>query len=197
MYDVSTADDVHYAARRLSNLETEQVLGEKCRMLSETFTAAAQRADILFQALIENGWTPPGVGVDGRTTKALQEAYDQGYRDGGKQALDKRLTARDSAYKSGFTESMNNAWIPVAVRWRFVKPGDVFVSEGDLWAVLMTGEYGENERWSVDVARGEAQDSGVEVDPDDEIDVLLPAAQAEAVKLAREQLGGRMIGRTT
>ena len=80
-------------------------------------------------------------------------------------------------------------WVPVPLRWRHVIEGDVFVSpDGDIWMVTLRGEA------LTSVTSGQIVHVA-EVDPDDTVDVLVPATEREAVELCIEELGARLIER--
>jgi hypothetical protein len=91
-----------------------------------------------------------------------------------------------------------DAWVPVPLRWRYVRVGDVFFSEktGDLWTVVEDLDP----HWKIDgkitVQRGTRTFSS-KVDPDDLIQVLVPVAERDAMALAREELGARLADRRT
>lgn len=89
------------------------------------------------------------------------------------------------------------AWVPVPLRWRHVHAGDVFVG-GDqrLWIVHAVGAPPGRGRLLVAADCGADEYSG-EVDPDDRVNVLIPATEAEAVELSIEQLGARLLERRT
>lgn len=93
------------------------------------------------------------------------------------------------------TEELAQVWVPVPLRWRHVVPGDTFLdSEGAAWhathacpwlgCVKVSAQYGPTVRHA-------------EVDPDDVIDVLVPALERDAVELTREELGARLVARRT
>jgi hypothetical protein len=88
-----------------------------------------------------------------------------------------------------------DAWVPVQLRWRWVRTGDVFFSPktGDLWSVV--NDLGPTyARGSVLVRRG-ARSYVTTVDPDDAIAVLVPVVERDALALTRAELGARLVGR--
>jgi hypothetical protein len=90
------------------------------------------------------------------------------------------------------TEELARVWVPVPLRWRHVRTGDVFVSPGgDLWHVRSTNSLG---RAVVSADCGD-QNYASPVDPDDVINVLVPTTEADAVGLTIEQLGARLLER--
>lgn len=90
-----------------------------------------------------------------------------------------------------------DAFRPVPLRWRYVRPGDVLaVKRGDEvepWLVRRS-QAGDPTGWSVEVART-GKDVPRNVDPDDEVPVLVAAAVADAFVVLREQ-GAEMVGRS-
>lgn len=86
-------------------------------------------------------------------------------------------------------------FVPVPLRWRHVVAQDTFLAlGGQMWHV--------RQAWPV---KGQIEITAVSgqtkfarlVDPDDVIDVLIPALERDAVELTREQLGARLIARRT
>lgn len=88
-----------------------------------------------------------------------------------------------------------DAFVPVPVRWRNVNASDTFVApDGKLWhvakiatsraALAVTAQYGDRQ-FSRDV------------DPDDVVTVLIAVPERDAVELARDVLGARLIERRT
>lgn len=113
--------------------------------------------------------------------------------------LDHMRRIRDDAYQAGLDVGRDSttrthlttspdAWTPVRLRWRYVRPGDVFVALGRLWAVV--GING----WHMAIVSDGRYLTHV-IDPDEEIDVLLPAAEAEALASARVELGATVVDR--
>jgi uncharacterized coiled-coil protein SlyX len=105
------------------------------------------------------------------------------------QELSDRVTQQDLSVPS-------DAFLPVPIRWRHVLPGDVLaVKRGDEvepWLVRVS-RAGDPTGWTVEVARTGA-DVPRNVDPDDEVPVLVAAAVADAFVVLREQ-GAEMVGR--
>lgn len=93
------------------------------------------------------------------------------------------------------TELPDDVWTPVPLRWRHAQVGDVFVGQGArLWQVAEIRPELANLR--VEAHQGHTHHS-VLVDLDDVIDVLIPVPEREAVELAREVLGARLVERRT
>lgn len=86
-----------------------------------------------------------------------------------------------------------DVWVPVPLRWRHVVAGDVFVApDGSPWVVARR----EPSQGLIAVQVVQADDPfNSYVDPDDVINVLVPAVERDAVELTREQLGARLIER--
>lgn len=136
--------------------------------------------------LVAAGWTPPreegeqtyGQTYDDRPTAA----YKQGWNEGRKALADRT----DPAHGAG-------CWIPVTIRWRHVRGGDVIAgTDGNLWMI-----EARDRRWTewVSVRRGDQQFDDY-VDPDETVTVLVPAAEAAARDLARNELGAKVVDRT-
>lgn len=83
-----------------------------------------------------------------------------------------------------------DAWVPVPLRWRHVRPGDVIVGrENVLWNV-----WGSREamgRWAID-AFGMATVYG---DPDDVVNVLIPVPERDAAGAVRDELAATLVER--
>jgi hypothetical protein len=100
---------------------------------------------------------------------------------------------------------MTTEQVPVPIRVRHVTAGDVFMSarDGSHWLVSLADDqmwrvYG---REIVAICDGRTVTTGPDarnaLDPDHVLDVLVPADEASAVELCREELGARLIaGRT-
>lgn len=89
-----------------------------------------------------------------------------------------------------------DTWAPVLMRWRLVRPGDVFLDRAGLpWSVT---NVGPNARGSVSVVAVRADDvRGRDVHPDDLVNVLIPLVEREAVMNLREAgVTGQLIERT-
>lgn len=94
------------------------------------------------------------------------------------------------------TEELAQVWIPVSLRTRHVIAGDVFVGkDGGLWHVTKSGATTDG-TWALVVDQGDYVTGGG-MDPDDVIDVLVPALERDAVELTREELGARLVARRT
>lgn len=86
-----------------------------------------------------------------------------------------------------------DAWVPVPLRWRHVRAGDMFVDrEGQPWFVADIRERDGQLRVET-LLRGGGWTG--EVDPDDVIPVLVPVLERDMVELTREQLGARLVER--
>ena len=90
---------------------------------------------------------------------------------------------------------MDLHWVPVPLRWRHVIAGDVFVgADQRLWIVAdaanQAGHYAVEVRTGLDTYTDE-------VDPDDVINVLVPATERDAVELTMDELGARLVERRT
>lgn len=82
-----------------------------------------------------------------------------------------------------------DAWVPVPMRWRNVRAGDVVLDpDGRPWMVVdaIASTMGRGP-W-VHVQRGD-QFHGKERDPDATVPVLVALAERDAVERVREQLG--------
>lgn len=87
-----------------------------------------------------------------------------------------------------------DAWLPVPLRWRHVLAGDVFVARnGTLWHVISTGTAPTGQ-FLVATSRG-PEEYGSTVDPDDSIQVLVPVAERDALRLTRDELGAALVER--
>jgi hypothetical protein len=86
-------------------------------------------------------------------------------------------------------------WMPVPLRWRTIRPGDVFVArDGCLWSVTTATLTHD----SIAIVARHGERHGVRsVDPDDNVPVLIPVSEYEAVNLTRAELGARVIARRT
>jgi hypothetical protein len=89
--------------------------------------------------------------------------------------------------------------VPVPLRWRHVIAGDVFIGRDDQeWIVTKNGYHWEWTGWDLFVEReGRVVRAGRRIDPDDVVEVFVPAVERDAVELIREQLGARLIERRT
>jgi hypothetical protein len=86
-------------------------------------------------------------------------------------------------------------WMPVALCWRVVRPGDVFLArDGQLWCV--TAATLAHDSIALAATHGERHGTR-KVDPDDNVPVLIPVSEYEAVNLTRAELGARVIARRT
>ena len=77
--------------------------------------------------------------------------------------------------------------------------GDVFLSrDGALWIVSRADFGSQAGQFGILVDNGNvAHRWGGTVDPDDVVQVLVPVTERDAVELARDQLGARLIERRT
>jgi hypothetical protein len=90
------------------------------------------------------------------------------------------------------TEELAQVWVPVSLRWRHVVEGDVVIGgDGAPWAIVDVDHLGT---W---VARSGRREYQSMPDPDDVIEVLVPALERDAVELTREELGARLVARRT
>lgn len=93
------------------------------------------------------------------------------------------------------TEELAQVWVPVPLRWRHVIAGDVFVGkEQALWSVKDIRSHAAH--LTVYTQSGQHY-YPADVDPDDVIEVLVPALERDAVELTREELGARLVARRT
>ena len=90
--------------------------------------------------------------------------------------------------------------VPVPMRVRHVAAGDVFVSrrDGSHWRITEAGDV----LWRIDGREVTVEQDGrvvvSELDPDHVLDVLVPAAECDAVELLHAELGAQLIaGRKT
>lgn len=87
---------------------------------------------------------------------------------------------------------MSEVWVPVPLRWRHIIPGDVFLggADGDMpWMIVRI-----EKDWGGKVTCQSGPDVfSSEVDPDDTVNVLVPASERDAVELTIEELGARLI----
>ncbi len=85
-----------------------------------------------------------------------------------------------------------DAWVPVPVRWRHVQPGDLVLAGATPWLITHVQDDGTVVGQHTFRERHHARP-----DPDDVAQVLVPVTEREAVELAREQLGARLVERRT
>jgi hypothetical protein len=93
--------------------------------------------------------------------------------------------------------STSDAWVPVKLRWRHVRAGDVFFSAktGDLWHVT---EIEDVEPFLLTVHLNHGGDQHVvEMDRDAVVQVLTPVPERDAMRIARDELGARLVERRT
>lgn len=88
---------------------------------------------------------------------------------------------------------MNDAWVPVPLRWKHVRAGDVFYSAKteDLWTVTKI-EHGSP---SVVRVTHNGRPHLVEMDPDATVAVLVPVPERDALRVCRDELGARLVSR--
>lgn len=116
--------------------------------------------------LVAAGWTPPGEAPCGGDSEEVT----------------------DPAHGA-------DCWIPVAIRWRHVRAGDVFTTPtGALWLITSCGELEDHRLASG--TNGKLTFEEEPVDPDETVTVLVPAAEAAARDLARNELGAKVVDRT-
>lgn len=90
---------------------------------------------------------------------------------------------------------MSDAWVPVPLRWRHVRAGDVFYSPKteDLWTVTKIEHRGDF------LAEVRVTHNGrphlVEMDPDATVAVLVPVPERDALRVCRDELGARLVSR--
>jgi hypothetical protein len=88
---------------------------------------------------------------------------------------------------------MNDAWVPVPLRWKHVLAGDVFVGkDGALWTVTETNGLG---RGIVTVRRTSEQTYSAPVNPDAVVSVLVPVLERDALRVCRDELGAQLEAR--
>lgn len=80
-----------------------------------------------------------------------------------------------------------DAWGPMPIRWRHVRPEDIAIISGRAWMITAAETFGRTTR--IAGLCGPQRHSG-EVDPDATITVLVPLAEREAIRVARDALGG-------
>lgn len=84
-----------------------------------------------------------------------------------------------------------DVWVPVPLRWRHVVGGDVIIGTGGVpWMVDATA-HADDGSW-VALARA-AHDWRGQVDPDEVVQVLVLATERDALTVARDQLGARIV----
>lgn len=91
-------------------------------------------------------------------------------------------------------ELPRDVWVPVALRWRHVIPGDLFIGgTGAPWLVVSVDREPSGNLLAVAMRHDGPRKA--DVDPDDTVQVLVPVAEREAATVARELLGARLIER--
>lgn len=86
-------------------------------------------------------------------------------------------------------DELNDCYVPLSIRWRHVKVGDVIAGQGGrLIAVESRG--GRGGQMAVHL---HGWDHPFLVDPDETVQVLYPVPMAQAMRLTREQLGARLL----
>jgi hypothetical protein len=160
---VSSADDLQRAAGIVARSDTHHL----------------PDMDKVYDALIADGWTPPG-------SPGAPGPYHRGYEEG-------FLACHEHNAQVALTTSPDD-WTPVELRWRHVWPGDSIVGEdGKLWHVVNV--VNNLASWDAFVVHG-TEDYMAPVDPDETVSVLCPAVEANALARVREELGGSVIDRT-
>jgi hypothetical protein len=85
-----------------------------------------------------------------------------------------------------------DAWVPVPIRWRHVIGGDIVLDPaGAPWHVS------ENDLLGTWVLQQGLREFQRQADPDEVVNVLVPVPERDAVELARDVLGARLVERRT
>jgi hypothetical protein len=89
-----------------------------------------------------------------------------------------------------------DAWVPVKLRWRHVRAGDVFFSPktNDLWMVSAALDRDDRPARAIVVTHGAAVHEA-EVDLDETVTVLVPVPERDALRVCRDELGARLVAR--
>lgn len=89
------------------------------------------------------------------------------------------------------------AWVGVPMRWRKVARGALFLApNGKVWIVddIEHPEGLSKRDVAVTISQpGKTKAYAREVHPDDEVNVLMPAVEADALRLVRDELGGDIV----
>jgi hypothetical protein len=103
-----------------------------------------------------------------------------------------RLEQHVTDLEANLARAHADCWVPIPLRWRHVRPGDVVVLKDKLWEVTATDMH---EQWAeAFVARGE-KTHRADLDPDATVPVLVRHQEREALQTAREQLGATVVDR--
>lgn len=92
---------------------------------------------------------------------------------------------------------LDAAWVVAPMRWRKISTGTLLVvADGSLWVVSSIEVPEGLSKRDVTVALqrpGRARTYFRDVHPDDQVDVLKPAVEVDALKLLRRELGGDIV----
>ena len=96
------------------------------------------------------------------------------------------------------TEELAMCWVPVPLRWRHTRPGDVIVGKGDdLWMIEGVSAGGWGDRGFLVQGQTTYETPRGSIDPDETVQVLVPLPEREALTVARDELAARVIERRT
>lgn len=91
-----------------------------------------------------------------------------------------------------------DVWVPVPLRWRHVRPGDVIVgTDGGLYVVRAADLDPRGMLARVEVTRDGYEIHARGADPDEPVTVLMRADERDAANLLRTELGAQLIERRT
>ena len=83
---------------------------------------------------------------------------------------------------------MDDVWVPIPLRWRHVRPGDIVLGKHDRPWMVTSGMP------RVVTVRSD-REYVTEPDPDDTVSVLVPVTERDALRLTRDELGARITDR--
>lgn len=88
---------------------------------------------------------------------------------------------------------MSEVWVPVPLRARHVITGDVFVGgDSNLWHVK---DVRRHDTYLTFYTESGQSYYPADIDPDDTVNVLVPASERDAVELTIDELGARLVER--
>lgn len=96
---------------------------------------------------------------------------------------------------SALADAAPDAWVPVPLRARHVVEGDVMVGRDHrTWLVALV-QHGLDGRVTLGAMRTADTRHPATLDPDEPVTVLMPVCDRDAVEVARDVLGARLIDR--